>query len=265
MTKSTNCELLLRPIRSTFRDFLLNLPVSMDPADWSILQSTAFFKAMPEEDALSLTGHQSPQAYERGVTLFRQGDPASAFFVVLGGWVKLYRVTPDGLEVVIHVFGKGDTFAEAVMFLGGRYPACAETVTCARLLRIEASVFRARIRENPELALSMLASASRHMKSLISQIEQIKVRSAPQRIADFLIEALPQGGGGPTTFELPFEKALLANKLGMKPESFSRALSKLRAHGVTVDKETVRVEDPDKLQNFAVYEAEDMVPRGARA
>lgn len=264
MTKSTNCELLLRPIRSTFRDFLFNLPVSMDPADWSILQSTAFFKAMPEEDALSLTGHQSPQAYERGVTLFRQGDPASAFFVVLSGWVKLYRVTPDGLEVVIHVFGKGDTFAEAVMFLGGRYPACAETVTCARLLRIEASGFRARIRENPELALSMLASASRHMKSLISQIEQIKVRSAPQRIADFLIEALPQGGG-PTTFELPFEKALLANKLGMKPESFSRALLKLRAHGVTVDKETVRVEDPDKLQNFAVYEAEDMVPRGARA
>ena len=233
----------------------------MDPADWSILQSTPFFKAMPAEDALSLTGNRSPQAYEKGMTLFRQGEPASAFFVVLSGWVKLYRITQDGHEVVIHVFTKGDTFAEAAMFLGGRYPASAETVSCARLLRIEASVFRTRIRENPELALSMLASASRHLKSLITQIEQIKVRSAPQRIAEFLIEALPHGDGGPTTFELPFEKALLANKLGMKPESFSRALSKLRAHGVTVDKETVRVEDPDKLQNFAVYEAEDMYPQ----
>jgi len=231
----------------------------MDPFVWSILQSTAFFKAMPAEDALSLTGNRSPQTYEKGTTLFRQGELASSFFVVLSGWVKLFRITPDGLEVVINVFTTGDTFAEAVMFSGGRYPACAETVSRARLLRIEASVFRARIREKPELALSMLASASRHLKSLIGQIEQIKVRSAPQRIAEFLIGALPQGAGGPTEIEFPFEKSLLANRLGMKPESFSRALAKLKHYGVTVERETVIVADPAKLQDFAKYSAENDV------
>jgi CRP-like cAMP-binding protein len=125
----------------------------MDPFDWSILRSTAFFKAMPAEDALSLTGIRKAQVYDKSTTLFRQGDPASAFFVVLSGWVKLYRITPDGLEVVISVFTAGDTFAEAAMFLGGRYPACAETVSRARLLRIEASVFRARILEKPDPGL----------------------------------------------------------------------------------------------------------------
>ncbi len=229
----------------------------MDPYVWSILQSTAFFKAMPAEDVMRLTGNRNPRTYEKGTTLFRQGEPASSFFVVLSGWVKLYRITPDGLEVVINVFTKGDTFAEAVMFSGGRYPACAETVTCAQLLLIEASVFRARIHEKPELALSMLASASRHLKSLIGQIEQIKVRSAPQRIAEFLIGALPHGDGGPAAMEFPFEKSLLANRLGMKPESFSRALAKLTPYGVTVERETVIIADPTRLQNFANYSAED--------
>jgi CRP-like cAMP-binding protein len=139
------------------------------------------------------------------------------------------------------------------MFLCGRHPACAETVSCARLLRIEASVFRTRIRGRPELALSMLASASPHLKSLISQIEQIKVRSTSQRIAEFLIEALPQWERDPIEVEFPFEKSLLANRLGMKPESFSRALAKLKQYGIMVERETVIVADPAKLQDFANY------------
>jgi len=146
---------------------------------------------MPAEDARTLVGNQTPRVYGKGVTLFRQGEPAAAFFVILSGWVKVYRITPDGIEVVLHVFTTGESFAEAAMFLGGRYPATAETVTPARLLRIEAAVFRARILERPELALALLASASSQLKSLIGQIEQIKVRSAPQRIAEFIIGLAP--------------------------------------------------------------------------
>jgi len=228
----------------------------MDPADWLILKSTPFFRAMPTEDALTLIGNRSPRTYEKGVTLFRQGEPASAFFVILGGWVKLYRITPDGLEVVLNVFKTGETFAEAAMFLGARYPACAETVSPVRLLRIEAAIFRARIQERPELALAMLASASRQLKSLIVQIEQIKVRSAPQRIAEFIIGLAPKNEGGRTALEFPFEKNLLANRLGMKPESFSRALGKLRPYGVTVDKETIMIDDLGKLRHFVEYTEE---------
>ena len=180
-----------------------------------------------------------------------QGEPAAAFFVILSGWVKVYRITPDGIEVVLHVFTTGESFAEAAMFLGGRYPATAETVTPARLLRIEAAVFRARILERPELALALLASASSQLKSLIGQIEQIKVRSAPQRIAEFIIGLAPGNVDGPAKIEFPFEKNLLANRLGMKPESFSRALSRLRPHGVTVDKEAVTIADLGRLRALA--------------
>lgn len=225
----------------------------MDAANWSVLKATALFSEMPAEDARTLIGNQSPRVYEKGVTLFRQGEPATAFFVIVSGWVKLYRITPDGIEVVLHVFTKAETFAEAAMFLGGRYPASAETVTPARLLRIEAAVFRARIHERPDLALSMLASASQQLKSLIGHIEQIKVRPAPQRIAEFILGLVPKNADEPVEVEFPFEKNLLANRLGMKPESFSRALSKLRPWGVTVEKEAVAIADTGRLREFVSY------------
>jgi CRP-like cAMP-binding protein len=102
----------------------------------------------------------------------------------------------------------------------------------------------------------MLASASYQLKMLVEQIEQIKVRSAPQRIADFMIRIAPVREG-PVVLELPFEKSLLANRLGMKPESFSRALGRLRAHGVTVDREIINIADVGRLVSFVEYSQDE--------
>lgn len=230
----------------------------MDAADWDIVKSTPLFGAMPLQTAQALVGNAAPRLYEKGTTLFLQGEPAAAFFIVIDGWVKIYRTTPDGLEVVLHVFKRGETFAEAAIFLGGRYPASGETVAPSRLLRVEGTAFRSRIEERPALAMSMLASASYQLKFLVEQIEQIKVRSAPQRIADFMVR-LTQVRKGSAVIELPFEKGLLANRLGMKPESFSRALAQLRAHGVTVERGTVNIADIGRLLSFVEYAPEDEV------
>ena len=143
------------------------------------------------------------------------------------------------------------------MFLGGRYPASAETVAPSRLLKVDGEAFRSRIKERPELAMSMLASASYQLKMLVEQIEQIEVRSAPQRIADFMIRITPSREG-PVVLELPFEKSLLANRFRvMKPESFSRALARLRAHGVTVDREIVKIADVSRLVSFVEYSQDE--------
>lgn len=228
----------------------------MDASDWEIVRATPLFGAMASQAAEQLVGNNAPRSYDKGETLFHQGAPARAFFIVLDGWVKIYRTTPDGLEVVLHVFKQGETFAEAAIFLGGRYPASAETVTPARLLKVDGAAFRTRIEERPALAMSMLASASYQLKFLVEQIEQIKVRSAPQRIADFVIR-MTRIRHGPAVVELPFEKGLLANRLGMKPESFSRALQQLRAWGVTVERGTVKIADVGQLLSFVEYANDD--------
>lgn len=222
---------------------------SMEPQDWQVVKSTPLFGAIPMDVTVSLVGSSGPRRYDKGALLFQQGDPASAFFVVLEGWVKIARITPEGSEAVVGVFRRGETFAEASMFLGGRYPANAEVVAPSRLLKIDGEVLRRKIRENPDLALCMLASASHHLKFLVEQIEQIKLLSAPQRIADFLVQQCRVRHGA-CVVELPYEKALIASRLGMKPESFSRAIAKLRGLGVTVDHGLVAIADVGALIAF---------------
>lgn len=227
----------------------------MDPNDWRIVRATPLFSAMAESAARDFLGTQSVRVYEKGTLLFQQGEPASCFFVVLDGWVKIYRMTPEGSEAVVGVFRRGETFAEAAIFLGGRFPVAAETVSTCRLLRIDGEHFRRRIREQPDLALSMLASASYHLKFLVEQIEQIKLLNAPQRVADFLV-SLCRSSNGPQTVELPYDKMLLANRLGMKPESLSRALAKLRPLGVSVEREMVAIESVQSLRDFVALRSD---------
>ena len=100
---------------------------------------------------------------DKGATLFRQGDPACAVFIVIDGWVKLYRITPAGEEAVIYLFAKGDNFAEAVAFTGQPYPAMAETASKARIVRISANHVIACIRDEPDIALAMIGSMSLQM------------------------------------------------------------------------------------------------------
>jgi len=221
----------------------------MDSHDWQIVRSTPLFGAMPLDVVQSIVGNRAVRSYDKGTVLVQQSEAAESFFVVLEGWVKLFRITPDGSEAVVGVFRRGETFAEAAIFLGGRYPVSAEIVTNARLLRVDGETLRSRIHEQPDLALSMLASASYHLKFLVEQIEQIKLLSAPQRIADFLVRLCPVREGS-CAVELPYEKTLIASRLGMKPESLSRALAKLRPLGVSVDREQVTIVDVHLLVNF---------------
>lgn len=221
----------------------------MDERDWAVVRATPLFGAMPQEVALSMIGSKPVRVLDKGTLLFQQGEPANSFFVILEGWVKLFRSTPEGTETVVGVFRRGETFAEAAIFLEGRYPVSAETATSSRLLAINGEVLRRRIIERPQLALSMLASASYHLKGLVDQIEQIKSLSAAQRIADFLVRLAPVTDG-PCLIELPYEKSLIAQRLGMKPESLSRSLAKLRPLGISVDRENVSVADVGVLARF---------------
>jgi CRP-like cAMP-binding protein len=161
----------------------------------------------------------------------------------------LFRARENGDQAIVAIFGAGESFAEAAMFLGGRYPASAETVTPARIIAVDGAAFRRAIVSEPKIALDMLAAASLHLKRLVQQIERLKVSSAPKRIAEYLLDQVA-ATSGPATITLPYEKALIANRLGMQPGSFSRALAKLAGFGVTVDRECVHIADVARLLAF---------------
>jgi CRP-like cAMP-binding protein len=182
--------------------------------------------------------------------LFRQGEPAAAFFIVIDGWIKLYRNTLSGEETVLMVFTRGSSFAEAVAFTNGTYPASAEAVSEARVVQIPASHVLRCIREEPEIALAMIASTSQHLHHLVQQVEQLKAQSGVQRVAEFLA-SLCQIDHGPAMIALPYDKVLIAARLGLKPESLSRAFAKLRTIGVEVSASHVAIRDVARLYQLA--------------
>jgi len=186
---------------------------------------------------------------EHGV-LCRQDDPATAFFIVVDGWIKLYRITVAGDEAVINVLAKGDSFAESAAFTGQPYLHTAEAVSAARVIRVPVAHVVKCIQSTPEFAQAMIAAMARHMNHLVQQVEQLKAKLGVQRLAEFLVSLCPSGEDT-CTVALPYDKTLIAGRLGLKPESLSRAFAKLRSVGVHVHAAHVEVSNLDKLRRFA--------------
>lgn len=219
----------------------------MEHNDWRTIRATPLFSSLSHDVTESIVSSQGVRTYEKGALLFQQDSPSDSFFVILEGWVKLFRITPNGTEAIVGVLRRGESFGEAAIFMGRQYPVAAEVVTTSRLLKVDGESFRRRIRVEPDLALAILASLSQHLKFLVGHIEQIKVLDASQRTADFLIELSGQTQGS-AVINLPYEKALIAKRLGMTPESLSRALAKLRPLGITVQQENVTIADVAALR-----------------
>lgn len=222
----------------------------LSDADIAVLAKLPLFRGIdPVRRARLLSGARC-RRYGREEGIFTQGDPAEAFFVVLRGWVKLFRLSEEGEESVIGVFSEGESFAEAAMFDRSEYPVSAAAATEADLVVIPGGSFLNHLAEDPACAVAIMAAMSRHMRQLVRQIEQLSTRSAPQRLAGFLIRLAGRTEGA-VELSLPLEKALIANRLGMKPETFSRALAKLVGQGVTRRGEALHIADLAHLDRFA--------------
>lgn len=217
--------------------------------DFARLRRVALFQGLSEPSLRTLLADASVRRVDDGTVLFVQGDEADQFFVLLDGWVKLYRLTEEGAEALVTVVAPGETFAEAAMFAQQRYPVCAEAIAASSMLVIGRGGFAASLAADPQIALLMLGSLSKRMRHLVERIEQLQVKSAPQRLGDFLVRLCTQAAG-PATVELPFAKGLVAQRLGMRPETLSRAMGALRRVGVTARGGRVAIDDVARLRAF---------------
>ena len=218
--------------------------------DLQIISRIAVFRGLRPETVEHIIAPATGVMLRPHEWIVRQGDPATAFFIVIDGWIKLYRSTPSGDETVIDIMTKGQSFAEAVAFTGSRYLSTVEAVSDARVARIPADHIVRCIRETPDIALAMVASISQHMHQLVQQVEHLKAQSGVQRVAEFLA-SLSLAEQGKCAVALPYDKVLIAGQLGLTPESLSRAFARLRSVGVTVESSHVVVKDVAKLRALA--------------
>ncbi|PYG33341.1 Crp/Fnr family transcriptional regulator [Pelagimonas varians] len=222
----------------------------MRPEDIAIASSSLLIGGLSPGAQNTLLQRAQVREFDRGSTLFLQGERANAIYIVLDGWVKLYRIARNGSEAVVGVFTKGRSFGEAVAFRHDTYPVSAEAVTHCRLMRIEADNFLHLIRSDPDVAVSILTATYAHLHSLVAQVEALKARTGAQRVAEFLLE-LAKCDDGVCGVTLPYDKVLIAGRLGMKPESLSRAFGALKAHGVKIKQNKAEIEDVEALRAYA--------------
>jgi len=222
----------------------------MKPEHLAVAKKSLLLAAAPEAVLDAVLASARLRTIDRGATVFLQGERASAIYIVAEGWVKLYRIAPNGAEAVVGVFTKGSSFGEAVAFRHDTYPVSAEAVTDCSLIRIEADAMLRLLRDNPEVAIMMLSATYVHLHSLVQQVEALKAQTGAQRVAEFLLELSPCADGACEVI-LPYDKFLIAGRLGMKPESLSRAFVKLRDQGVTIRQNNAAIADVAVLRSFA--------------
>jgi CRP-like cAMP-binding protein len=218
--------------------------------DVALVRGLPLFQGLAEGVLAHLLGGGLVRRYERRTLLFLQGEEASRLFVVLDGSVRLFRSTSEGQDSTIALLGPGESLAEAAIFDGGLYPVNACVAEPGRLLVVPSASFLARLRENPDLALNLLAAMSRHLRRLVAKIEQLSSHSALERVTEFLLRLCP-ADQGQAEIELPQDKVLIAARLNVQPETLSRVLARLRAHGVTTVGSRMVIEDVERLRRLA--------------
>ena len=218
--------------------------------DLRIVSRAVIFRKATPSDLCSILIDSAVQEFPRNAVLFLQHDPALRFYFVLAGWVKVFRESIDGRESVLHVFGPGESFAEAAIFEAAGYPASASACVDVRVLGIPAASFKRKLVGNETLNEAFMWSVSQKLRLLTRQVEQLAARSATERLACFL-SGLCHEECPAAVVQLPLEKAVIAAKLGMQPETFSRSISKLRTIGVRIDGDEVSIPDVFALRRLS--------------
>jgi CRP-like cAMP-binding protein len=171
------------------------------------------------------------QEFEKNQFIFSEGDDGVGFYVIVTGRVKIYKMSPEGKEQILHILGPGEPFAEVAVFSGSNYPANAETMVASSLFFFPKKSFIKLISSNPSLAMNMLAALSVRLKQFSHMIEALSLKEVPGRLAAHLLYLSEQQEEA-SELRLDIAKVQLAGLLGTIPETLSRIFKKMNEQGL---------------------------------
>jgi CRP-like cAMP-binding protein len=194
----------------------------------------------------------------KGETIVHTGDPCTGFHVVVYGQVKLGFASPQGVEKVVEIVRPGQTFGEALMFLDKPYIVYAQALGDSMLLHVSKQTVLDELSRDPLFARRMLSGLSRRLHGLVRDVEAYTLRSGAERVIGYLLAEMPETPveDGKVEVNLTPGKSVIASRLNMTPEHFSRILHELAESGlIEVDGRTVRVLDLERLRGGGTYSA----------
>lgn len=199
------------------------------------LKRLFYFRLLSDEQLDALASFSAIYQFEAGELIFSQGEEATSFYILLGGKVQIYKLSREGKEMILHLFGPGDIFAEVPIFSGiPNYPANSLCMEACSVLSIQGKGFQALIKQYPDLALNMLSVLAQRLHKFSEIIEDLALRTVDSRLAKYLLSV---SENSPDKAVIYIHKKTLAAILGTIPETLSRTFKKLAENGL------IQVED----------------------
>jgi CRP-like cAMP-binding protein len=219
----------------------------------ALLKKCYLFAELPDKLVEQIASAASIKEVGREELLFSDGELAHSFYVVGSGRVKVFKLSADGKEQILMIANPGESFAEAAMFAGGRFPASAQALVDSHLVVISRERFVALVKQSPELSLTLIARLSQLLRKLTGLVEELSLTDVTTRLAHHLSGMVdPKTGKPQRKITLSEKKTTLASQLGTIPETLSRSLAKLTKEGVIkVDGKTIEILDPARLSELA--------------
>jgi CRP/FNR family transcriptional regulator, dissimilatory nitrate respiration regulator len=195
------------------------------------ISAIPLFQGLAAEHYKQLASIVVEKLCHRGQVIFSEGDDGDGFFVVAAGRVKVFKLSHEGKEQILHILGAGEPFGEVPVFAGEHFPAHAEAMEETRLFFFPRAAFVELIKKNPSLALNMLAMLSRRLRRFSALVEDLSLKEVPGRLAAYLLY-LSEKNNLASTLTLDISKAQLASLLGTIPETLSRILARMSSEGL---------------------------------
>lgn len=215
------------------------------------LQALPLFSGLAISVAAQLLSVGRERACPRGSLLFAHGDAVTHFYLVTQGAVRLFRTTPDGNEKTVELLRAGQTIGESeIMDACHGHRVNAQAVEDVTVLEFPVSWLKESARNHGEFALNLLSQISSQAHLAQLEAEHQATMSAAQLVACFLQRLCVLHGFDPKGFELPYSKTLIASRLGMEVETFSRTLARLKDHGIIVKGSQVAITDLARIEEY---------------
>ncbi|MEW6116235.1 MAG: Crp/Fnr family transcriptional regulator [Nitrospirota bacterium] len=196
-----------------------------------LVAAVPLFHGLRKEQLEEVTDILVDQTFGKGQGIFSEGEEAAGFYVVISGRVKIFKLSSEGKEQILHFVAPGEAFGEVPMFAGGRFPAHSEAIEKSRIFFFPRAVFLELIKKDPSLAMNMLADLSKRLRQFTRLVEELSLKEVPGRLAAYLLY-LSERENGSGDLELTITKGQLASLLGTIPETISRILGKMSSQEI---------------------------------
>lgn len=219
----------------------------------AILSKSQLFSHLDERSLQEISSAAGMRGVSKSEIIFHEGDIAQAFFIVASGKVKIFKLSPDGKEQILMIVSAGNSFAEAALFSGGRYPASAQALDDSELIVISRDKFVRLLGKNPDLAVNLIARLSELLRKMTSLVEELSLTDVTTRLAHRIVSMVQdKETRSRPIVTLVEKKTVLASQLGTIPETLSRSFARLSKEKViAIDGARIEILDLKKLRELA--------------